>query len=184
MRITGILVQGLKDKTSVIRTFPYEGISAYHLYPLMSELDAESRKLSDEQSARKLSEGWYQNLEFITSPDLYRRYLKRCRELEIEVRALLVESDYEGEAWAGEIPQVEFLGYEYCPIPIDDVVITDLDWYEGLEAHKKKLNGLGLFDTYQDVHAFAEDYSRAMQNGEVGDGGVEAYICRVSAIVL
>lgn len=184
LKATGILIQGLNDRTNYVHSFRYEGINACYPYPLMHEQDAESRKLTEEQMTRKISEEWYEIFEFITDPDLYQRYLKKCRELGIEVRALFVESDYEWETWDGAIPQTEFLGYEYCPIPIDDVVITDLDWCEGLGAHKAKLNGMGLFDTYHDARAFAEDYSQAMKNGETGDGGVEAYICRVSAVVL
>lgn len=59
-----------------------------------------------------------------------------------------------------------------------------MDWFEGFEGHKKKLNAFGLFCTYDDALAFAKEYSKVMHNGNVGDGGVEAYICRVSTVVL
>jgi len=179
----GILVQGLNEKTNYIKNFSYQGVNAYFQYPLLNINDSECRRLTDEQQSKKNSENLYVSLEFISNNDLYTRYLKKCNDMQINVRVLFVESEYSDEIWEDALPQMMFLGYEYCPIPIDEQIITDLDWYEPFSVYWKKLNKYGLFDLYDDVLDFAREYNKVMKDGTVGDGEFDAYICRIFHVV-
>ena len=175
----GMLVQALNEKTSFIKHFPYYGIMAYHSFPLIGRTDEESRKLTDLQLFIKTENEPRIVNEFITDPGLFRRYTDKCVELQIACRVLLIESDYAGEKWEGSLPNRKVLGYEYCPIPIDEQIITDMDWYRGFAKYWPKLNPYGLFDTYEEIARFVVEYNRAFTAHEVGDGPMDAYICRV-----
>ena len=179
----GILIQGLNDKTDYIKNFSYQGINAYFQYPLVGVNDSESRRLTDEQQSKKVSENLYLSQEFISDVGLYTRYLKKCEEMQIKVRALFIESGYSDEIWQDELPKMTFLGYEYCPIPIDEQIITDMDWYKPFSNYWGKLNKYGLFDSYDDVLQFVSEYNKVIDEGKIGDGEMDAYICRISQIV-
>ena len=180
----GILIQGLNDKTHYIKNFSYQGINAYFQYPLVGVNDSESRRLTDEQQSKKVSENLYLSQEFISDVGLYTRYLKKCEEMQIKVRALFIESGYSDEILQDELPKMTFLGYEFCPIPIDEQIITDMDWYKPFSNYWGKLNKYGLFDSYDNVLQFASEYNKVIDDGKIGDGEMDAYICRISQIVL
>lgn len=180
----GVLIQALNEKTKFIKKICYEGINAYYQYPLIGLRDIESRRLTDEQLYRSVSDGLAVSLEFISNSDLYMRYLNKCKAMQIEVRALFIESAYSDEIWKDELPQMNVMGYEYCSIPIDEQIITDMDWYEPFSKYHNKLNQYGLFDSYEDALEFVQEYNVAMEEGHIGDGEMDAYICRVSEIVL
>lgn len=183
MNANGIVVQGLNDKTNCIQTFPYHGIHAYFEFPLMCLKDEESKKLTDEQQVKRIDGYWSLYPEFISEPDLYHRYIKYCAAMHVPIRALFIESDYADEIWTGALPKTEFMGYEYCPIPIDNQVATDMDWYEPFFKFRKLLNEFGLFRTYEDAEKFVKFYQEEFLAERIGDGEMDAYICRVSGIV-
>jgi len=182
----GVLVQGLHEKTSFIKNFAYGGIHAYFSFPLIGKLDKECRKLTSEQMWKQVSENemLYLYRELISDGALLERYLKKCGEMGIDVRALFVESGYPNEIWQEEKPPMRFLGYEYCPFPIDEQIITNLDWYEPFAKFREMLNEYGLFNSYGDALAFVEAYRKAESDGEIGDGEIEAHICKVSELIL
>ena len=179
----GILVQGLTDQTGYVKNFTYVGINAYFQFPLDMYQDNESRHLTNEQRTRMVAGGKYLNLEFITSLDLYERYMRKCAEMNIPTRALFIESEYAGEVWNGVLPEKIFIGYEYCSIPIDEQIITDMDWYLPFSRYQKDLNEYGLFDTYTAVEDFVREYNQAFNAGKVGDGEIDAYICKVFLVI-
>lgn len=179
----GILIQGLSDETNYVKNFLYRGINAYFQYPLTYISDSESRTLTNEQQSKKVSDNLSIMLEFISDYDLYTRYLKKCNEMQIKVRVLFIESEYADEVWQGEIPKKKFLGYEYCPIPIDEQIVTDMDWHKPFSDYWGKLNEYGLFELYEDVLEFAKEYNKVVEVGNIGDGEMEAYICRVSQVI-
>ena len=178
----GILIQSLDEQTRYVTKFLYSGINAYFLYPLVAFSDRESKILTYEQQTRQIAKNKYLSLDFITNSDLFERYVKKCKEMDIPIRTLFIESSYEKELWDGELPEKEFIGYEYCPLPIDEQIITDMDWYTPFIKYHKKLNQHGLFDEYDIVQEFAYDYSKAFDQGMVGDGNMDAYICKVYLI--
>lgn len=83
-----------KDRTNYVDSFDYQGICAYWKYPLRAVGDEQCRKLTDEQFSVEVEKGWYVIREFISDPELYRRYLNKCNELKIDVRVLFLESNY------------------------------------------------------------------------------------------
>lgn len=180
----GILIQGLSDKTNYIKNFTYLGINAYYQFPLTWFHDIECRKLTEKQQCKKISDDTYMSLEFISDLELCTQYVQKCREMNLGVRALFIESSYQDEIWIGSLPQMIFMGYEYCPIPIDEQIITDMDWYLPFSKHRAKLNKYGLFQSYADVKEFVAAYHQAFQAKCVGDGDMDAYICRVSQVQL
>ena len=179
----GILVQGLNDKTSFIKNFPYAGMNAYYSFPLLCQTDRESRELTKQQQLPKTHDYRYVLYEFIKDADLYQRYIKKCAELQISIRSLFIESNYDGEIWNGPLPAMKLLGYEYCPFPVDEQIITDLDWYKGFSKFWSKLNENGLFDTCEDLQSFVEAYAQAFLANEVGDGDADMYVCKVSILI-
>ena len=175
----GVLICGTEKRDSV-KTFDYEGMCAYWSYPLLTIIgDEECLSLSEEHCHIKTDDNMYIILEFISNPDLYERYLNKCKKLGIGVRVLFLESEYDCEIWQGGELEMEFLGYEYCPVCVDDQVITDIDWYKPFEAYKKRLNKYGLFDTYEEAVAFVADYKKAEESGDIGDGGFDGFIFKV-----
>ena len=181
LKPNGFLIQGVSDSNNVVKNFKYSGINAYHQYPLSTDNDALSKLLTEEQQVKKIENG-YQFLEFISDEKLLIRYLTRCKDINIETRILFIESDYSYEEWSEAIPETDFLGYEYCSIPIDDQIITDLDWYEPFSKFRNKLNVNGLFNTYDEALDFKMAYDLAYDSKEIGDGEINAFICRVSEL--
>ena len=184
LNANGVLIQGLDDKTTYAKSFPYHGINAYYQFPLTWLKDDISKKLSDETQFKRIDEYWSSSLELISDPDLYNRYIRHCTAMNVKFRALFMESNYSDEFWTGALPNMEFMGYEYCPIPIDEQIITDLDWYKPFFRFHKLLNHFGLFRTYADAEMFAKAYNEAFLAGKVGDGEMDSYIIRVSRICM
>ena len=182
LKANGVLVQGLDDKTNYVQNFPYHGINAYHQFPLTWSKDIISKKLTEETLSKRIDEYWFASLEFISNPDLCNRYIRHCTAMNLKVRALFIESNYSNEIWTGPLPKMELMGYEYCPIPIDEQIITDLDWYRPFFRFHSLLNKFGLFRTYADAELFAGVYNEAFLAGKVGDGEMNSYIFRVSRI--
>lgn len=178
----GILVQAMNDKTNYIKNFPYDGINAYHSFPLIGHTDYESRELTTLQLFSNTEYKVRFVNDFITDLSLFQRYTRKCVQLQIAFRTLFIESDYNDEIWDGPLPYGKLLGYEYCPIPIDEQIITDMDWYRGFSKYWSKLNQYGLFDTYERAASFVEEYMRIYSKNVVGDGPMDAYICRVTLI--
>ena len=178
----GFLVQGLDDCSNFVKNFVYNGINAFFQYPLTSINNPECRKLTDEQCSKKITDNQYQSLEFISDLDLLKRYVDCCLKHNINIRILFVESCYLYEEWKEPLLETVFLGYEYCPIPIDEQIISDLDWYKPFSRFWYKLNKNGLFNTYDEVLDFKNTYDLAWRNNEIGDGEMDAFICKVSEI--
>ena len=68
-------------------------------------------------------------------------------------------------------------------MPVDEQIITDMDWYQGFSRFWPMLNAYGLFNTVEDVKGFVEAYNRAYLADEVGDGEADVFICRVSKVM-
>ena len=175
----GILVQDINEPTRFVKRFKYLGINAFWQFPLRWIDDREARELTKEQSSKEVAENSYVSLEFISNSFLYQRYIKKCKELKLSFRVLFIQSSYEIEVWEENLPNLNFLGYEYCSIPLDEQIITDMDWYEPFTVHVKKLNEYGLFNTYDDALQFADDYNNAFRTGEIGDGDADNYIIKI-----
>ena len=176
----GFLVQHLYDQPygmeKIINICGYNGLSARNSDPLSVLPDRESRELSKEAQWRVVSEQERELLEFISDPDVLLRYINACRKHNIPIRLLFAESDYSEEVWTGpDIPK-RFLGYEYNTIPIDNQIITDFSWYPPLSPFWQQVNSWGLFPSMDDIMLFKNAYDKAFDQGEIGDGDMQAHI--------
>lgn len=178
----GFIIQDKSCPTNILKVFNYQGINAYDTFPLMSVNTPECREISNRISVSEVCEGIFEMREFISNENDLDEYIRLCRELSFPLRTLFIESDYCDEIWKGSLPQMRFIGYEYCPLPIDCQIITDLDWCPHVRKHLAKMNEYGLFQTEEDAISFKNDYIEAQSNGYVGDSGVQAYIFKVSIV--
>lgn len=178
----GIIIQQLTNPGRYSFSFPYNGVNAFHQYPLCGIHDPECLALTKEVFSKETNDGYYIQTEFMSSMELVNRYLRCCKKHRIPVRALFIESDYTDEIWTDTIPDMKFLGFEYCSLPFDNQIITDMDWSPCLSGFRSKLNANGLFDSFADAEAFREAYLKRMSEGMIGDGDMDAYIMRVSEV--
>lgn len=183
----GCIIQGVPDLTTMslnlIKTIEYHGMFSYEDFPLDGIEDPLCRDLADRQSFKKVGENLSQYLNFISQKSLMDEYIACCKKFNIDIRVLFVESEYSEEIWTDEIPELEFLGYEFCSVPLDNQIIIDLDWFEPLGEFKKLLNQNGLFKSYEDALMFQKAYEGYFNAGMIGDGEYEAYIFKVSRVL-
>ena len=177
----GILIQDLQYPAFSLKRIKgkYLGVSSFYAEPLLTLQDPECQKLNDEATKKMFSDGYSTFIEFTPNLDILYRYLIKCKELNLGVRLLYIESDYPDEVCDYDFEDKKFLGYEYCEIPFDSQVITDFDWYEPLHKYYDLLNEYGLFNTVEDAEKFKAAYDDAFQKGYIGDGDMDTYICKV-----
>lgn len=178
----GYLIQDLNKPTDYAKTFEYFGINSYINFPLSSINNKNCQELTDLQSTKTDANGYNQFLEFISNKNLYEDYINCCFENEINFRVLFCESEYENEVFSENLPEMIFLGYEYCSVPLDEQIITDLDCFEPLKQFKSKLNKFGLFDTIEDILLFKKTYDEFVFAEIIGDGMECSYIFKVYEI--
>lgn len=179
----GIIIQELRHPTSFVTDFNYAGLNAYYQNPLSCLNDYDCKEISRFISYRSNEDGTCTPLEFVTNVELAVKYIAQCRKMNLSTRVLFVESEYGDEIWNGVLPNMQFLGYEYSPIPLDSQVMTDFCWYKPLQNHISKLNCNGLFKTLEDVSAFKAAYDYAVLHDNIGDDTI-SYICKVSEVIL
>lgn len=177
----GVIIQSLSSPAFTLKRIKgkYLGVSSYHTDPLLMIPDSECQKLHNEVTWKRLNNEYSILLEFTPNLDVLYRYLIKCKEFNLGVRLLYIESDYPDEVCDYDFEDKKFLGYEYCEIPFDSQVITDFDWYEPLHKYYDLLNEYGLFNTLEDAEKFKEAYDDAFQKGYIGDGDMDTYICKV-----
>lgn len=178
----GVIIQSTDRPTLYVSGFTYLGVKAYHQYPLSNINDALCREITKRVYSKIDPDGYYTPLSFISDESIYREYVEMCRKHSLSFRSLFIESQYSDEIWSSAIPQKTVLGYEYCSIPLDSQIITDLDWYKPLAPMQKKLNQFGLFRSLDDVLCFKDKYDDEWKKGNIGDGEMDTYILRVSLI--
>ncbi len=178
----GYLIQDMDSPTSYVKTLPYFGINSYKNFPLSYINDKVCQELTDLQSTKTDANGYHQFLEFISQKSLYEDYIKCCFEKGVNVRVLFLESTYKNEVFLDELPKMSFLGYECCPIPLDEQIITDIELFEPLKIHKNKLNEYGLFNALDDIVLFKKEYEKFVSKELVGDGLEYPFIFKVYEI--
>jgi len=180
----GVIIQDLNSPTDFMTNVKYLGANAYHQHPLCNVNDTECKLITKEVFSKKLDDGFYQSLEFISDKNLLLRYIKLCERHDIPIRVLFIESEYQFERWTEEKPACKFIGYEYCEIPFDSQMITDFSWYTPLHCFYDKLNKFGLFDNISDAEEFKNKYDREFEEGNIGDGEMDTFICKISEVDL
>ena len=180
----GVIIQGLNTPTDFMTKVKYSGVNAYYHNPLSQIKDSDCKSISGEVFHKECDDGCYQILEFISDKDLFIRYVNLCKKHNVPIRALFIESEYAFEHWTEDKPACKFIGYEYCEIPFDSQIITDFSWYTPLHCFLNKLNSYGLFDSIDEAKAFKKKYDEEFDKGNIGDGEMDTFICRVSEIDL
>lgn len=177
----GIFIQDLQYPAFSLKRIKgkYIGVSSFYGDPLLSIPDPECKKIYDEATWKRLDDEYSILLQFIPNLDILYRYLMKCKELNIGIRLLYVESDYPDEVCDYDFEDKKLLGYEYCEIPFDSQVITDFDWYEPLHKYYPLLNEYGLFNTLEDAEKFKAAYDEAFQKGYIGDGDMDTYVFKL-----
>ena len=180
----GVIVQNLERPTNYFKHpgIFYQGINSFHKYPLLGLTDSKSKALTEEVFSKITDDGFFEPLEFISNADLLCRYLKECDNQNISVRTLFIESNYTDEIWQEELPDMHFIGYEYCEIPFDCQIITDFSMHIPFKKFHKILNKSGMFNTIEDVCQFKKCYDEEFDNGVIGDGEMDTFICKVSEV--
>ena len=176
----GVIIQDCSSPAFGLPNFSgkYLGVNSFWTDPLAEIKDPKCKELSD-RLFHKFQDDYYMTLEFVSDPDLLYDYLLKCKELNIEVRVLQIESEYFSEISEYEFPKARFIGYEVCEIPFDSQVITDFDWYIPLHQFYSNLNQYGLFESIKHALQFKNAYEYEVQNGAIGDGEIEIFICKV-----
>ncbi len=180
----GIIIQDTTSPTDFMNKIKYLGVNAYHSFPLSLIEDIECRNISKEVFSKQLDDGFCQILEFISDKNLLKRYVDLCKKHNIPIRALFIESGYAFESWKEEKPACKFMGYEYCEIPFDSQIITDFSWHTPLHQFFGKLNEFGIFDTVTDVKEFKNKYDKEFNEGNIGDGEMDTFICKIYEVDL
>ena len=178
----GVIVQNLKSPTGYMAK--YLGANAYNHFPLCNVEDIECRRITREVFSKELEDGFYQSLEFISNKNLLMRYVELCKKHNIPLRVLFVESEYPFEQWTEEKPICRFIGYEYCEIPFDSQIITDFSWHTPLHCFRDKINEFGIFDNISDAQEFKNKYDKEFEEGNIGDGEMDTYICKLFEVDL
>ena len=169
MNKNGFIIQDINHPLFVPKTFIYNGINAFAAFPLESFNDDLARELTKRQQT-KLVDKKHVIQEFISDQELLKEYCKSCADHGLSIRLLFLESDYSQEAWMSESPATVFLGYEYCPVPIDFQIVSDLDWMPQLHKYVEKLNKHGLFDAHRSIKEFKLLYNKLLNINIAGDG--------------
>lgn len=179
----GVIIQDLSKSAFNLPKFNhrYLGVNSFWTDPLAKINDSECKSLSEKTYQKQCDDG-YIMLEFVSDPQLLFDYVTKCKEKNIDIRVLQIESDYQYETCEYDFPIAKFLGFEFCEIPFDSQIITDFDWYTPLHKYYEHLNEYGLFDKIEKAIEFEQKYKREWKIGNIGDGEMDTYICKVSEI--
>lgn len=183
MNKNGVIIQDLSAPAFNLSKlgFNYLGVNSFWTDPL-AEIDEAICKELSEKLFHKIENGYFTVLEFVSDPDILFNYLMKCKELNIEVRVLQIESDYSDEICRYDFPITNIIGYEVCEIPFDSQIITDFDWYVPFHKFYSDLNQYGLFKSATHALDFKEAYEYELKNGVVGDGEIDIFICKISEV--
>ena len=182
MKHNGVLIQYIDEPTNYVTEFKYFGINAFQINPLVAINDDESKRLTREQQNIRIIDNRIVCSDLITDIDLLTEYVRKCEKLNLRIRLLFINSLYSSEEWFAELPQMTFIGYEYCPFPIDEQIVTDLNWFKPLFKFHNKLNEYGLFKSLDSINSFIKEYNKFYLSGVIGDGDIESYVCEVYLI--
>lgn len=189
----GYLIQDAGCPNTMLRqflSFPYDGMCAFFADALCGR--------KTEPCVRQLRDACFDAppdaetddcpfpgiRSFVTSPAHLAAYLDACFVYDVSVRCLFLESGYICEQWATLAPDGELLGFEVCPMLVDEQIIGDLSWYPDFADFRARLNRHGLFPTREDAEAFRAAYIPHIVTGELGDGltSEEVFVFRVTEV--
>lgn len=159
-------------------TSNYLGIGRYFTWPLDTYTDNLSKKLNSEALERWLG---YQDhrLQVIPDVEYLQRYIKHCKDLEIEIFCLEIESFSNTITTQATLNSSEFMGYDYVDVDMctsclyDDLYENDVYNYKYFKDIDLRLNNYGIFSTLKDMALYLQKRERLVE--EIGEN--EDYIC-------
>lgn len=190
MERNGIIIQEIGNINTHLMDnalFPkYNGVYKFRRFTLTAQYDRErieeNRKLQKEYRSTETSDHMFVMNEFIHDMDLAKRYLERYVYHHLRPRILFAESTYAEETWKDQLPDMKFIGYEVCEIPLDCSNIWDFLHQEYFTEFYKKLNKNGLFKTYEDAEEYKNYYLDLLNREIVGDGEADLYVFKLSIV--
>lgn len=184
MNYNGYIVQDVNWPWYAPTTFSYSGLCAYDEFPLIHINDPECREITDKISSIKDSEGYHIETYFIEEKSILQSYLNICNYHNIKTRVLYVNMLQNRNNIKQHIENALFLGYECITLPVDDQIVSDLDYYgDHFPSIIPQLNECGLFDSISDAKLFLNEYKKYCDTGELGDDIGDIYIFEVWQLV-
>ena len=174
----GFLIKSYEEQSSYKGDDTYLGIGRYITWPLDTLTDTVSVSLTTEALERWFG---YQDNRLYVVPDLeyLKRYAYHCRELNISIFCMQVESSNSIITTAVSLPVVRCLGYEYVDVDMstscmrEDLVMTDSYIQNAFSPIKKSLNKYGLFDSTYSIQQYEKCRNQLINEGY----DMEEYFC-------
>jgi len=192
----GVIIQDTSQNESqlfyTIKNKNYNGICRYPYDVICSNLDTVSLGLNEEIS--ELNINWYVDenntthyyLDVIPTYDLFMRSVKHYLQLNIPIRILFIESEFDKPEWVGSVPKMNFLGYEYgsCEISRDPTMVYELEnnIHPKFKNITKKLNKYFLFENYENILEYVKIRNDLISEGFGLENENPYYIMRISEI--
>ena len=107
----GVIIQNFGSPAFSLKKIKgkYLGVSSFHTDPLLMIFDPECQKLQNEATWKRLDDEYSILLQFAPNLEVLYRYLIKCKELNIDIRLLYIESDYLDEV---------------CDYDFDDIIVS------------------------------------------------------------
>ncbi|HEX3045152.1 MAG TPA: hypothetical protein VHY08_10375 [Bacillota bacterium] len=170
----GLIIQKLNDLNNVCPLTSYMGLERYQSWPLEDRTDEQSKKLTEETEERWFNYFYGESnekyaLAVVPSMEYISRYLNTCKNYNLKVRVLHIETEREEPQWEGPPLDKTFLGYEYATSqnfysPLSDDLFG-LSTPPSLVNSKSVLNKYGLFNTEEDLISYIENRNKAIGEG-------------------
>lgn len=155
----GFLIKSYEEQSSYNVDDTYFGIGRYTTWPLDTLTDTVSVRLTTEAIERWF--GYQDNrLEVVPDLEYLQRYANHCRELNISIFCIQVESLNSIITTAHSLPVIRCLGYEYVDADMstscmyEDFAMTDSYVQNIFRPIKQYLNQYGLFDSMDYVQKY------------------------------
>ena len=174
----GFLIKSYEEQSSYTGDDTYLGIGRYITWPLDTYTDTVSVSLTTEAIERWFG---YQDNRLYVVPDLeyLQRYVYHCRELNVPIFCMQVESSNSIITTAFSLPVVRCLGYEYVDVDMStscmrEDLSTDDTYLQSIFAPiKQSLNMYGLIDSIDIMHQYELRRKQLINEGY----DMEEYFC-------
>lgn len=189
--INGFVVKSY-DENPIYRCINnYNGIGKYIAWPLNFQKDSTSIQLTIEADERWFG---YQDVKMWVVPDVdyLKRYTDHCKELDIDIHILQIES-FENNVISNFKPEIlEVLGFEYIDTDMDtSCIYSDVFDYEHYsETAKKQLNNFfgklnknGLANTFNDINTYIDIRKHLMKTGFESEEFFNPFVAKLSRII-
>ena len=169
----GIVIQGLTQSSECYSESlgkDYIGLERYLTDPLEQQSDIKSMQLTNEITECRLKE-WGGRMFTITDQELLHRYISHCKNQDIPIRCIQIESE-EPYPFSDIIPSKKnFLGYEYVDTDMqtscsyEDLCMDPQYIGHAFDSIIPTLNEYGLFDTLSKIQKYIDIRVKLIKQG-------------------